>query len=99
MEAYPIYVRNPDTGEIVRDGERNPVIEHDPDTGEPLYTDQPPVETESPSGGAVTDADAVESGAIVEPVFTQTSTGGGTEELASAEGGYFTEVEIKEEKS
>lgn len=96
---YPIYVRDPDTGEFERDDEGNPVIEHDPETGEPLYTEDPPVETESNSGGLTTDADVVEEGAIVEPVFTQTSTGGGTEELASAEGGYFTEVEIKEEKS
>lgn len=96
---YPVYVRDPETGEIVRDEEGNPVIERDPETREPLYTDQPPVETESPSNGYVTDADTVEDGATVKPEFTQTSTGGGTEELASMEGGYFTDVEIKEEKA
>ena len=96
---YPVYTRDPETGDIVRDEEGNPVIEHDPDTGGPLYTDKPPAETESATGGTITDAETVENGAVVEPEFTQSSTGGGTEELASAEGGYFTEVEIKEEKS
>lgn len=97
---YPVYVRDPDTGDIERDEDGNPSIEHDPDTGTPLYTDKPPVETESTEGGNYsTDADLVENGAIVEPEFTQTSTGGGTEELASMRVGYFTEVEIKEEMS
>lgn len=36
--------------------------------------------------------------ATIVPDFTPTSTGGGSEELASEETGYFTEVEIKEEK-
>lgn len=95
---YPVYKRDSDTGEIVRDEEGNPVIEHDPETGEPIYTEDPPVETESATEGYVTDAETVEKGATVVPVFTQTSTGGGTKELASIEGGYFTDVEIKEEK-
>ena len=95
---YPSYVRDPETGEIERDEEGNPVIERDPETGEPLYTDKPPSETESTTGGT-TDADIIEQGAVVDPKFTQSSTGGGTEELASMEEGYFTEVEIKEEKA
>lgn len=96
---YPVYVLDPDTGEIVRDEEGNPIIACDPETGEPLWTTNPPVETESSTNGYVTDAETVENGATVKPVFIETSTGGGTEELASTEGGYFTEVEIKEEKS
>lgn len=36
---------------------------------------------------------------IVKPEFTPTASGGGTEELASLETGYFTEAEIKEEKA
>lgn len=35
--------------------------------------------------------------ATIEPEFTPSSTGGGSEELASVETGYFTEAEIKEE--
>ena len=97
--VYPVYVTDPVTGEIVRDEEGNPVIAVDPETGEPLHTTTPPTETESTTGGYETDAETVESGATVDPIFTQTSTGGGTKELASKDGGYFTEVEIKEEKS
>ena len=40
-----------------------------------------------------------EAAAVVEPGFEQTSSGGGTEELAKERTGYFTEVEIKEEKA
>lgn len=36
--------------------------------------------------------------ATIEPEFTPSSAGGGSEELASMETGYFTEAEIKEEK-
>jgi len=36
--------------------------------------------------------------ASIEPEFTPSSAGGGSEELASQETGYFTEAEIKEEK-
>lgn len=39
------------------------------------------------------------SDSVIEPVFEQTSSGGGTEELAKGPTGYFTEVEIKEEKA
>lgn len=34
---------------------------------------------------------------IVVPTFEPSASGGGTEELAKEETGYFTEVEIKEE--
>mgnify|MGYP000166907413 FL=1 len=37
--------------------------------------------------------------ATIDPEFKPSSTGGGSEELASKETGYFTEVEIKEEKA
>ena len=66
------------------------------------WTDKPPVETESPTNGYVTDAMKAEQNAKVEPEFTQTSSGGGTDTLATEEGGYFTAaeiVEIKEEDS
>lgn len=52
-------------------------------------------DTESISGQF---GDKGESGSVV-PKFEQTSSGGGTEELAREETGYFTEVEIKEDKS
>lgn len=63
------------------------------------YTIVPPVETESTTGGYVTDAMKSENGRIVVPVFEETPSGGGTEELAQEETGYFTNVEIEEEKA
>ena len=72
-----------------------PTGEKDPQTGEPIYTPEEPMQTESSSGqygGTENDE------SIVVPKFEQTSSGGGTEELAKEETGYFTEVEIKEEK-
>lgn len=71
-----------------------PTGETDPETGEPIYTPEEPEQTESVSGQFGKD----DSGSIVIPKFEQTSSGGGTEELAKEETGYFTEVEIKEEK-
>lgn len=38
-------------------------------------------------------------GVVIEPHYEQTSSGGGTEELATQTTGYFTEVEIKEDKA
>ena len=67
--------------------------------GEGGYTPETPLETESPTNGYETDAMKKEEAAIVEPEFEQTSSGGGTEELAKETTGYFTEVEIKEEKA
>lgn len=63
------------------------------------YTPEPPLETESPTNGYKTEAVKKEEAAIVEPTFEETSSGGGTEELAKERTGYFTEVEIKEEKA
>lgn len=58
------------------------------------------METESPTNGYETDAMKKARGQqAVEPEFEQTSSGGGTEELAKETTGYFTEVEIKEEKA
>ena len=62
------------------------------------YISDPPVETESPTNGYETDAMRRVREAIIDPYFKPTSTGGGNEELASQETGYFAEVEIKEEK-
>ena len=67
--------------------------------GEGGYTPETPLETESPTNGYETDAMKKEEAAIVEPEFEQTSSCGGTEELAKETTGYFTEVEIKEEKA
>lgn len=67
--------------------------------GEGGYTPETPLETESPTNGYETGAMKKEEAAIVEPEFEQTSSGGGTEELAKETTGYFTEVEIKEEKA
>ena len=36
---------------------------------------------------------------VIEPHYEQTSSGGGTEELATQTTGYFTKVEIKEDKA
>ena len=71
-----------------------PTGEKDPQTGEPNYTPEEPDDTESSSGQFGDGGDD----SIVVPKFEQTSSGGGTEELAKEETGYFTEVEIKEEK-
>lgn len=45
------------------------------------------------------DAPQPEGGIVIEPHYEQTSSGGGTEELATQTTGYFTEVEIKEDKA
>lgn len=74
-----------------------PTGEVDPDTGAPTYTEKEPEDTESSSGqfnGAGQNADE-----IIVPKFEQNSSGGGSEELAQQKTGYFTEVEIKEDKS
>ena len=74
-----------------------PTGEVDPDTGAPTYTEKEPEDTESSSGqfnGAGQNADD-----IIVPKFEQNSSGGGSEELAQQKTGYFTEVEIKEDKS
>lgn len=55
-----------------------------------------PEETESTTGG-IGNKD-VWKDADIEPEFTPSSTGGGSEELASESTGYFTEAEIKEER-
>lgn len=65
--------------------------------GEGGYTDTPPVETESTTGGWETDASEKEQEAVIVPDFTPTPSGGGSEELAHEVEGYFTEAEIKEE--
>lgn len=73
-----------------------PTGEVDQQTGGPIYAPEEPKETDSSTGQFSTDSD---SDGIVVPVFEQTSSGGGTEELAKENTGYFTEVEIKEDKS
>lgn len=73
-----------------------PTGEVDPDTGEEIYTQNEPEENESTTGqfgGASEDI-----AGIVVPKFEETSSGGGTKELAERDTGYFTEAEIKEEK-
>ena len=77
-----------------------PTGEKDPESGEPVYTPSAPEDTESRTG----DWDRIDGkkpvdNVIVKPEFTPTASGGGTEELANLETGYFTEAEIKEEKA
>lgn len=69
-----------------------PTGEKDPETQEPTYTPTEPPETDSKSGPW-----GDEEEPIVVPTFEPSASGGGTEELAKEETGYFTEVEIKEE--
>lgn len=69
-----------------------PTGEKDPETGETIYTPTEPPEMESTSGPR-----SDEEEPLVTPKFEPTASGGGTEELAREETGYFTEVEIKEE--
>ncbi len=64
--------------------------------GKPAYTPKEPAPSTSTSGnypGISEDEDPP----IVKPQFNESSSGGGTQELADQEAGYFTEVEIKEE--
>lgn len=72
----------------------------DPETGETVYVPGAPEDTESRTGDwDKFDGKKPGDGSIIEPEFEQTSSGGGTEELANLQTGYFTEAEIKEEKS
>lgn len=70
-----------------------PTGEIDHVTGEPVYTTELPVETESQTGDWPKKGDPV-----LRPEFAETDSGGGTKELADEETGYFTEAEVKEEK-
>lgn len=58
----------------------------------PTEDGKKPVDYESVLGEVKKDVEG-----IVIPEFNQTSSGGGSDELAEQETGYFTEVEIKEE--
>ncbi len=69
-----------------------PTGEKDPETQDPIYSPTEQPETESKSGPW-----GKEDEPIVVPKFAPTASGGGTEELAKEETGYFTEVELKEE--
>lgn len=68
------------------------------ETGEPIYTPKQPAPTTSTTGTypGITEEDEAER-PIIEPVFEVSPSGGGTQELADTEAGYFTEVEIKED--
>ena len=92
---YPVYATDPVTGEFMRDEHGHPVITTD-ETGKPVYTTTPPAAAVSASNGELTQAREIENGAIVDPVFRQTSTGGGTPELASLQDGYATQIELEE---
>lgn len=92
---------------------RYPTGETDPETGDPVYSPEEPQQTESTTGKPDTsrpsESDPGEEGegeggeeeipdVIIVPTFEPSSSGGGTEELSKQEIGYFTDVEIKEEK-
>lgn len=68
------------------------------ETGQPIYTPKEPAPTTSSSGTypGITEDDESEQ-PIIEPTFQVSPSGGGTQELANNEAGYFTEVEIKED--
>ena len=66
-------------------------------TGTGDYTTEEPADTESSSGSY--SGNKYNSEDIVVPKYQQTSSGGGRDELAQMETGYFTEAEIKEDKS
>lgn len=80
------------TGVLSEDSIQYPTGEIDSQTGEPIYSKEEPKQTESSTNAN----NHVES--IVIPEFIQTSSGGGTNELAQQETGYFTEAEITEEE-
>lgn len=82
---YPVGHFDPETGLFVQD--------IDPQTGEPVYTTEPPQETESQTGDWPKIGDPV-----LRPEFVPSDGGGGTKELADEETGYFTEAVVKEEK-
>lgn len=67
------------------------------ESGQPIYTPKEPAPTTSSSGtyAGITEDEAETP--IIEPVFEESPSGGGTEELADTGTGYFTEVEIKED--
>ena len=56
-------------------------------------------ETPGEGPGSTPGGKPVPGGNVIVPEFEQTSSGGGTEELAKETTGYFTEAEIKEEKA
>ena len=56
-------------------------------------------ETPGEGPGSTPGGKPVPGGNVIVPEFEQTSSGGGTEELAKEMTGYFTEAEIKEEKA
>lgn len=78
----------------------------DPGTpGTPDTPDDPGTPSDTPATPGTSDSSTSESkkpgisSSVIVPQFEQTSSGGGTEELAKGPTGYFTEVEIKEEKA
>ncbi len=68
------------------------------ETGMPIYTPKQPATKTSTSGTypGITEDDESEQ-PIIKPAFVVSPSGGGTQELANNEAGYFTEVEIKED--
>ena len=82
---YPVGHIDPETGVFIQD--------IDPETGEPVFTTEPPQETESQTGDWPKIGEPV-----IQPEFAASDSGGGSKELAAEETGYFTEAEVKEEK-
>lgn len=90
---------------LTEDSIQYPTGEIDPDTNEPIYSPEEPSETESSTGKPSTGSGGSSGlegenipGQIIIPDFEQSSSGGGSEELAAERTGYFTNAEIKEEK-
>lgn len=67
------------------------------ESGKLIYTPKEPAPTTSSSGTYAGITEDVSEQPIIEPVFKESPSGGGTQELADNGTGYFTEVEIKED--
>lgn len=65
------------------------------ENGDPTYSTEEPKGDSSITGSGA--GDTTEGGPIVDPITTPSSSGGGSEELAGSEAGYFTEAEVKED--
>lgn len=65
--------------------------------GNQIYSDVEPPETTSTTGLNNSKSGDAQATPVIVPAFESTPSGGGSDELAQLETGYFTEVELKEE--
>lgn len=86
------------SGILSEDSIQYPTGEYD-EFGEPIYSPVEPPKTTNTTG--LDEDSSVEAGItnpVIIPTPVITSSGGGSDELAQQETGYFTEVDIKEEE-